>query len=755
MNTGQWTIVGLSGALAITATILSILSLYTTPSDTTSLSSITGGEVSNTNLYVDQRIVAGQSYTTRTVTPDTDPLEQDYLVEDVGNVHIVSTTTIDDPLPGRGSTLVSAPGAHALQGFPLEVIDQDNTLVMRSTEPLTIRTQQFVLQKAHITPSTISTVGPKGMVGEVGFTGSDGSIGEKGCPCLCISAKGEVGQKGQMGTPGPLGEENTNTGLKGEKGIKGITGSKGIQGLMGPVYVFSKYWDTPMDLADDLAMDPRPSDFPLAGEYGFVHDDGKVYLSDGFDVTEIDDISQQRMRGESGPKGEKGSIKGEKGTKGAHGHTCMEKGEMGLPGPIGPEGVEKGEKGEPNMSLYHGENGDRGSNGPLGMRGPKGFFSMVNFETVTQSTMVVTKSTISNQYDIVVYNPVYSTPVPVWSWGRSVDDPTPTNQEVKEQGVLTLVHVDSLRHGNGTVSDTSARVYFVWNNNTYLSDVVMVSASSSLYISGSVEELDVSVKDSIVELGLFIDNDATPREIIRVSTAASSFVFNTLLSQGQEYVIDILSTDGPICELKHSQGIMGQDSVHDVVLQCRHTLDTPVIVQYIQVNRDRNNIRVTGTFSSPANSVNVYIDQILDRTVSMQQDPQTFDWSCVTSFPIGTYYLRVELLWNDRLVSNRSLPFPMTITADYPPTIRKVTATPEYDIVEGEVSTSADTLEFYSDLGIEYRLDNTTTTFSGSQWLARVPPQLPRGTHVLYCRAKKGSYRTPYSWGFQYTNKDT
>lgn len=746
MNWGQWTIIGLAIALAITAVILSSISLTATP--TTTSVNVAGGEVSKSNLNATHK-VNGQRYFYQTVTPDTEPLENDLILEDAGNLNFVRK--FNDPFPGRNLAIVSSSGQQpSAQPFPFEILEQDNQLTLQSTEPTTIRTNQLQLGPNTIVPANITTTGMKGELGDQGIKGCIGMEGPKGCPCLCISAKGNSGEKGEKGTQGPAGENNTNDGKNGDKGQKGEIGFKGIQGLSGPVYEFVKYWDIDDDRVDDEKLDPRPSDFPGDGEYGLVNETGKVYLSDGKNLTEVDDISQIPVRGEQGEKGEKGSVKGMKGCKGQPGHSCLEKGCIGPQGYTGPSGTEKGEKGEPNLVEFNGDPGSRGENGESGLRGLIGEFSMNGFEEVTQSTLTITKGTDPTLFILTVYNPVYSTPVPVWGWGRDVLDPTPTSQEVKENGTLIMVEVDSLRHGNANYNNPSPRVYFVWDNNTTLSDVQIVDSNPNLTVGGTTNG---EVKKGQVNLGLFIDNDSVPREIITVfPDEQSSFVFSSFLSQGQDYEVVITNTDIPSCELVNSKGIISDQSVDNVILECKDVLDTPTIVQYIQVNRDQNSVRVTGRFSSQANSVNVYIDGKLDTRVSLKQDPTTFDWSFESSFPIATFDLQVELLQNGRSVSNISRPFVMQLTVDLPPSIRKVTSTADYDIVEGDLTTAADTLEFFSEPGIENLLSGTVTEFSGSQWLARVPPQVPRGIQTIFCRAKIGSYRTSYSWGFQYDN---
>lgn len=745
MNWGQWTLIGLAIALAITAIILSSISLTTNPS-TTSVS-VAGMGVADANLVATHKI-DGQRYFYKTITPDSQPLENDLILEDVGNVNLLRRD--GDPQPGQNIAIVSAPGAHNAQPFPLEILEDHNQLTLQSTEPTTIRVNQFQLGSHVVAPANISTTGEKGQKGDTGFKGCVGAEGPKGCPCLCISAKGNDGQKGERGNQGPSGEDNNTDGKDGGKGQKGEVGIEGIQGLPGPIYVFSKYWDLDDDRKDDEATDPRPADFPKNGEYGLVNETGKVYLSDGKNLTEVDDISTQLIRGEQGEKGEKGSEKGMKGCKGATGHSCLEKGDIGPQGYQGPNGTEKGEKGNPNLNVTNGDTGDRGENGETGPQGTPGAFSTDGFEEVTQSTLVVTKGTDPSLYILTVYNPVYSVPVTLWAWGRSTLDPVPSWLEVKENGTSIEVEVDSLRHGNANYTNPAPRVYFVWHNNTSISDVITIDPNPSLSVGGSVTGL---VEKGQVNLGLFIDNDSTPREIVTILPAEQkTFQFGSLLNEGQQYEVVITNTDIPSCELMNRVGIMGTESVDDVVLECKDVLGTPTIVQYIQVNRDASNVRVSGRFSSQANSANVYIDGTLDTRVSMKQDPETFDWSFETSFPIATFDLQVELLQNGRPVSNISLPFVVILTIDLPPSIRRVTSTADYDIVEGDLTTAADTLEFFSDLGVEFLLPGTTVEFSSSQWLARVPPQVPRGIQQIFCRARVGQYRTSYSWGFQYDN---
>ena len=746
MNWEQWTLIGLSIGIATTAVILSTLSLYSSP-NTSTTTTLSGEQVSNVNFIAQQKI-DGQSYFFKSITPSSQPLENDLILEDVGNVTIVRKT--DDPHPGRNQLIVSSSGAAHAQAFPFEILENENNLVVQSTEPSTFNAEQLLLNNLQISPSDVILYGNKGETGATGDHGSIGIEGEKGCPCLCISAKGSDGQKGEQGLQGPPGENNSNDGKQGNKGVKGETGPDGIQGLPGPVYVFSKYWDIDDDRLDDEKLDPRPADFPQNGDYGLVNDTGKVYLSDGFNLTEVANLSQQYMRGEQGLKGDKGSVKGAVGEKGQPGFSCLVKGSVGPEGFPGVDGLEKGEKGDPNVVGIQGDVGERGNNGDKGESGVQGQFSMVGFEEVTQSTLNVSVGASALSYILTVYNPVYFSPVYVWAWGRSVLDPIPSSEDVKANGTLIQVQVDSSRHGNANFQNSSPRVYFVWHNNTSLSPVLFVDPTPTLTIGGTVEGV---VSDGQVNLGLFVDNDASPREITTVyPSEQKSFGFKTLMNSGQEYQIVITYTDVPLTELSNEKGIIESNSVDNIHLQVNDSLESPKIVQYIQVNRDQNHVTVTGSFSTLANSANIYIGGILDERVSVNQDAATFDWSLVSSFPLGTSEVQVELLRNGRVVSKLSPPFTMQLTLDFPPTIRKVTPTEDYDIVEGDLTTAADTLEFFNQLGIEHLLPNTTTEFSGSQWLARIPPQIPRGIQTIFCRARIGSYSTSYSWGFEYNN---
>jgi len=733
MRWEQWTILGTAIAFSLISIILASVSFATTPSETTVTNS-------QSDLIAAGQIDA-QTYHYHSITPESEPLENDIILEDAGNVFQIEQ---NDPYPGRTTIFSSARGPHKVQASPIELIENTDNLIIRSEQPINMKVHGLTLSNAQIVPANISTSGNKGDNGDVGNTGTIGNTGPKGETC---SIKGQPGQKGCTGDQGPYGENSIVDGKDGTKGEKGQVGEKGIIGLDGTEYNIVKIWDTDADRVMDESTNPRPPDFPSVGEYGLVSDDGFIYSSDGLNLTQVDNITTQPIRSEVGIKGTKGEP-GIVGDKGSSGQTGVEKGETGYKGYVGPCGTTKGNKGEINDADIVGENGSRGDNGPTGKQGQTGSFSMSQFEAVTQSTLDITRGTPDNQYIFTVYNPVYSSDVPVWGWGRSTLDPVPTNTEIKDNGNITFVQVDSTRHGNANYVNPAPIVYFTYYNNTELSPIITIDPNAKYSVGGSA----TGIVNGTVYLGLLIDNDSLPREIISVEPSQQTFIFETLLSSSQDYDVVITNTDIPACELTNKQGTIESQSVTNIILTCNETMDTPLINQYIQVNRDASNVTIDGTFSSKANSVNIYINSEFVSHVTLNQDPTTFVWSFVSSFPIETFDLSVELLQNGRVISNISPKMIVILTYDLPPSITNVTPTTEFDVVQGTLTTDADSMEFFTDLGMENQIDGVTTTFDNNHFSSFVPTQYPRGDHAIFSRAKIANYRTSYSWGFSYSN---
>lgn len=732
MKSTQWVLVAFAALIAITAMIFSIISVSTSPNETNVSQNDTVSNIIATNA-VDASIYYFNSEAEEDAT-----YRYDNLTEGVGSVTQITTQT--DPYPGRNNILTTH-SRKCVKASPLLIeFDDDDNLTIKSSEPLEYYANSLNLAGQVIAPIDIVTTGIGGDKGEEGIGGETGEQGEKG---VTSTTKGNQGEKGSTGQQGPPGADSVVNGTDGEKGAQGAKGEDGSAGLDGIEYFLSRIWNSESDRTSDTDILP-------AGEYGLVSDDGNIYLSDGFFYTLIDNISIQYMASEKGEKGDAQAVKGEPGAKGNGGPTSTVQGEAGTKGFPGLAGTEKGEKGEQNENNVDGEIGERGMNGLTGNKGNTGIFSMADFESATQSTLSVTRGTEESQYILTVFNPVYSIPVPVWALGLSILDPIPTKEEIQNRGTLIEVVVDSERDGNANYVNGAGVVYFAYWNNTELTTVTAVESEPIFSIGGSVSGLT----RGSVKLGLLIDNDTLSRETITISTDQQSFTFETLLSSGQEYNVIITDlNDIPSGELLNNNGIIGVFNVTDVELICVVDYGIPTITQYIQVNRDNEHVTLEGTFTQKANSVNVYVDDDLYAHVSLTQDSDTKDWSCVTPLPIKAFRLEVELLQNLRVVSSVSNPVEVSLTSDYPPTIQSVTADEEYDVVTGTNSAQADTLEFFTYLGQENLIEGTTTTLGLSTWTAMVPTQYPRGDHAIFCRVVFGTHKGSYSWGFSYNNE--
>lgn len=445
----DWFALGLATIGSVTGVVLSSLALQAEP-NTKDLGDCIF------DLFVSRRISARRYFRKRT----SDPSISSTTFESVGNTLFEEEDPVAAPtrFSGRDHVLVAKRG-FAVKPSPTQLIENANNISLQSSNPINFRSHTLFLNNQLVTPS-VSPTGLKGEQGEQGPQGDQGDSGLKGVK----GDPGSKGSKGQFGNQGPLGEDGKD-GKDGLKGEKGINGPAGMTGLLGQTFDFFKIWPDQATKDADEAKDPRPSDFPPAGHYGLVSDDGKVYLSDGLNLTQVDDISEQGMHGEKGEKGEKGN-KGDPGQQGLQ-PAPGPKGDLGLKGFEGQPGTTKGEKGSPSTEDGgDGDPGERGDVGPTGNRGPKGDFSMLGFDDITRPVLTtIIQGTPRENYTLEVENPVYSLPVRVYALVVTPGQ-TPTAQDIVDNGELILVPVDANGQGNALYVNTSPdNLWFTWVDN--------------------------------------------------------------------------------------------------------------------------------------------------------------------------------------------------------------------------------------------------------------------------------------------------
>lgn len=531
MNSDRFAL-GLATIASTTGLILSSIAVATQP-ETKDL-----GECI-LDLFVSRRITAQRYFFNRNAT-QTQPIISSTF-ESVGDTFFEEEDPAANPtfFSGSNHVLVFKRG-FAVKPSPTQVIETSTSINFQSANPINFYANQLTLKGQVINPTSPSFIltGLKGEKGEQGQEGETGDIGIKGI-------KGEPGNQGMkalIGLQGPLGVQGTD-GKDGLKGQKGVDGFPGLTGLSGDTFDFAKIWPDQKSKDDDEATNPRPPDFPAAGEYGLVSDDGKVYLSDGLNLTEVDDISQQGMHGEKGEKGTKGEkgIEGKQGSQPAPGP----KGDIGLKGFVGVPGITKGEKGE--SSGVPGAKGDPGDSGDLGIKGPqgqKGDFSLDDFDAVTLPIVTsIVQGTPADNYTIEVFNPVYSLPVRVYAWATST---TPTAQEIVDNGELITVEIDFNGQGNQLYVNDGDQLWFTWlDNDVDPQDVIGPFTGPSL--SFSVTALQTSTYD------LFIDG--TFAERITIPGGPDPVAFTFVGSLGQSYLIQWVDQKSDIfCEPSISEG---------------------------------------------------------------------------------------------------------------------------------------------------------------------------------------------------------
>lgn len=579
MSTFDWSVLGLSLIGSITAVVLTGLALAAQP-DTNDLGDCI------LDLFVSRRITAERYFQLARSSSQKlalRPLE-DTSLEDVGNVFfeeedpVVSTSDVTtQKFTALNHVLVFKRG-FAVKPNPTRVTEFTDHIAFDSLNPINFYSDQLSLKGQVVNPSSSGFIltglkGQKGEQGEQGEIGDGGIKGIKGEP-------GIQGLAGVTGLQGPSGDDGKD-GLKGAKGAKGGAGLPGIVGLPGETFDFVKIWPDQKSKDDDEATVPRPPDFPALGQYGLVSDDGKVYLSDGLNLTEVDDISEQGMHGEKGENGNKGEkgIDGEQGLQPAEGP----KGDIGLKGFKGLLGLVKGEKGEESSLL--GAKGDGGDTGDLGIKGPegtKGSFSLDGFDEIVRplitnnppTTPAELNGVIRNNitYTVLVYNPVYSLPVRVYALGRSTNT-TPTAQEIVNNGQLLTVPVDSDGRGNADITIASPFAFFTWLDNDFDPQEVR-----GPFIAEFTLSLSTNLPGVPIVFDLFIDGQY--RETLASTGGGIIDQFTGTFNFGQSYEVkqSAASLNGDYIALTSdlASGTFGNDVTLSYILYDAVTLDYQV-----------------------------------------------------------------------------------------------------------------------------------------------------------------------------------
>ena len=454
----DFTSLGVSLIASVTAVALS--SVATGNSSSSSIDDIMNEYI---NLHVYGWIRAPRYLRTKLVNETTTFTDSE--IEEVGNMSIEEEDVTDELSTTRFSAknhILVTKRRYRVKPSAMQLLDHTTYCSLESLNPVNFYSDILTLKGQNITPSNIVVSGLVGEKGEQGTKGEMGMVGTKGEKGVL----GIKGTKGDQGLQGPIGENGLD-GKDGAKGAKGIEGKVGIVGLTGISFDFVKIWPDQATKDTDEGTVPRPPDFPGAGQYGLVSDDGKVYLSDGLDLTEVDDISEQGANGEVGEKGEKGAV-GTAGDSGVSG-LAGTKGSIGEKGFIGLTGLVQGNKGMKGESASDGSPGEFGENGPSGAQGPVGDFSMDGFEEIVKPTITsIVQGTPGTIFTINVLNPVYSLPVNVWAYTTTFLN-SPSAQQIQDNGTLINVLVDTNGVGNGLFTNptpgTTRYVWFTWTDN--------------------------------------------------------------------------------------------------------------------------------------------------------------------------------------------------------------------------------------------------------------------------------------------------
>lgn len=541
-NSMNWFVSGISILSATTGVILSSFALQNRQPKSEEIGDCLF------DLFVTRRIVANSYFKLRKANP----FVTNNTFESVGNVQIEEEDSTLEPLrfSGRDHVLVTKRG-FALKPSPIQILENTTSLQLTSLlNPISFYSHHLFLKGQLVTEFPIS--GLKGESGDMGVKGDVGNVGLGGLK----GDQGVMGSKGQIGNQGPIGDDG-KIGLKGDKGAKGANGLTGVSGLIGNSFDFAKIWPDQASRIADESKVPRPSDFPNAGEYGVVSDDGKVYLSDGLNLTEVDDISQQGMHGEKGLKGEKGS-KGEVGEKGFNGLSGLV-GEDGLKGFVGVSGMVKGEKGELSGVVGGGGDiGESGSLGPDGFQGQKGNFLLAGFDDISRPIITsIVQGTPPDNFTIEVLNPVYSLPVRVYGWSTSEQ---PSGQEIVENGDLISVPVDANGQGNALYVNAGQTVWFTWlDNDGDVQEVLgpFTGPDLTFTVTGSEPSTFQLYIDGILQS--------------TVTTVGGQATFPFIGSIGQSYLIQWVENDSFYCEPSFSEGDVHEGTVGgpvNVVYDC-------------------------------------------------------------------------------------------------------------------------------------------------------------------------------------------
>lgn len=584
MSTFDWSILGLSVLGGVTGVALSSLALQAEPK-TNRL-----GDCIH-DLFVSRRIVALKYYRTAFSSSSRQSFKPltDTSLEEVGNVTVEEEDQLvsTEKFTAKNHVIVFKSG-FAVKPSPIQLLDEStNPLILSSENPIEFYSDALFLKGQNISPFSPSFI-VTGLKGETGDKGQPGEVGDQGIKGL-KGSKGLVGLKGIIGNQGSTGDVGLD-GKDGLKGVKGETGLSGITGLRGNLFDFVKIWPDQLSKDADEAKDPRPSDFPGAGEYGIVSDDGKVYLSDGLNLTEVDDISEQGLRGEDGLKGQKGE-KGQQGEKGLQPAASGEKGDVGLKGFVGLDSVVKGSKGDASVVIGgDGDSGDRGEVGFDGVQGAKGMFSLDGLDSLIRPEITSDPATTpiefngvirsGNDYTILVYNPIYRTPVRVYGLG-SESNVAPSAADIVENGNLVAIPVDSDGRGNGLVTISQPFVWFTWLDNDLDPQDVRGPFNSTFQISVATNQ------SALIDFDLFIDGQYVETK----SFGQGTVTFTNQLYFGQSYEVKQTNPNGDwICFINQNSPDSPTGTIQDDVLIQFDAFEAAIIPYRFDSN-------VSGTFT--------------------------------------------------------------------------------------------------------------------------------------------------------------